>query len=71
MKGMLSLDCGRGDGRRAGRAGAGKKMVFRASGNWTADYGDDYCRLIRTFSDGTAQMKPRARAAPAGRAWCG
>lgn len=26
--------------------------VFRPAGGWTADYGDDYCRLIRSFSDG-------------------
>lgn len=26
--------------------------VFQPSGPWTADFGDDYCRLIRTFSDG-------------------
>jgi len=26
--------------------------VFKASSVWAADYGDDYCRLVRTFSDG-------------------
>lgn len=26
--------------------------VFQPSGPWTADFGDDYCRLMRTFSDG-------------------
>jgi hypothetical protein len=31
-------------------------VTFRPSGSWTADYGDDYCRLIRTFSDGTREM---------------
>jgi hypothetical protein len=31
-------------------------VVFRPAGDWTADYGDDYCRLIRTFSDGTREM---------------
>ena len=30
--------------------------VFRPSGPWTADYGEDYCRLIRTFSDGQREM---------------
>jgi hypothetical protein len=30
--------------------------VFRPGGTWTADYGEDYCRLIRTFSDGTREM---------------
>ncbi len=27
-------------------------QVFRPAGQWTADFGDDYCRLMRTFSDG-------------------
>ncbi|MFC3099789.1 hypothetical protein [Altererythrobacter lauratis] len=26
--------------------------VFQPSGPWTADFGDDYCRLMRSFSDG-------------------
>jgi len=26
--------------------------VFRPSSVWAADYGDDYCRLVREFSDG-------------------
>lgn len=26
--------------------------VFHPSSTWTADFGDDYCRLLRTFSDG-------------------
>ncbi len=30
--------------------------VFRPTGAWTADYGDDYCRLIRTFSDGKDEI---------------
>jgi hypothetical protein len=30
--------------------------VFKPAGNWTADYGDDYCRLVRGFSDGTEQI---------------
>jgi hypothetical protein len=30
--------------------------VFRPAGGWTADYGEDYCRLIRTFSDGTDEV---------------
>ncbi|KRA82896.1 hypothetical protein [Altererythrobacter sp. Root672] len=30
--------------------------VFRPSGNWTADYGNDYCRLIRTFTDGQREF---------------
>ena len=27
--------------------------VFKPSGQWTADFGDDYCRLLRSFSDGS------------------
>ena len=30
--------------------------VFQPTGNWTADYGEDYCRLIRTFSDGKDEV---------------
>ena len=41
----------------AGGAGAGqrRRCSGQASG-WTADYGDDYCRLVRTFSDGTNEI---------------
>jgi hypothetical protein len=30
--------------------------VYKPAGQWTADYGDDYCRLSRNFSDGTNTM---------------
>jgi hypothetical protein len=30
--------------------------VFKASSAWAADYGDDYCRLVRSFSDGTDEI---------------
>jgi hypothetical protein len=30
--------------------------VFKPSGKWTLDYGEDYCRLLRPFSDGTSEM---------------
>ena len=30
--------------------------VYRPAGQWTADYGDDYCRLSRNFSDGPNAM---------------
>lgn len=30
--------------------------VFKPAGNWTADYGEDYCRLERNFSNGTDQL---------------
>lgn len=30
--------------------------VFKPQGSWTADYGDDYCRLVRTFSDGKDEL---------------
>jgi hypothetical protein len=36
----------------ASAAEAQDATVFRPAGGWTADYGDDYCRLIRTYSDG-------------------
>ena len=37
-------------------AQAQDEAVFRPAGTWTADYGDDYCRLIRTFTDGTREV---------------
>jgi hypothetical protein len=30
--------------------------VFKPAGGWTADFGDDYCRLIRNFSDGKNEV---------------
>lgn len=30
--------------------------TFKPASGWTADYGDDYCRLIRTFSDGRNEI---------------
>ena len=30
--------------------------AFRPVGGWTADYGEDYCRLIRTFSNGNDEV---------------
>lgn len=30
--------------------------VFKPKGSWTADYGDDYCRLARTFTDGSDEV---------------
>jgi hypothetical protein len=30
--------------------------VFRPTGGWTADFGDDYCRLVRTFSNGKDEI---------------
>ena len=41
----------------AGQAAqAQEEAVYQPAGAWTADYGDDYCRLIRTFSDGTDEV---------------
>ncbi len=37
-------------------AQAQEAAVFAPSGGWTADYGDDYCRLIRTFGDGSNEL---------------
>jgi hypothetical protein len=30
--------------------------VFKPSGAWTADFGEDYCRLSRNFTDGTEEI---------------
>lgn len=30
--------------------------VFRPTAGWVADFGDDYCRLVRTFSDGKDEV---------------
>lgn len=30
--------------------------VFKPSSVWAADYGDDYCRLVRSFSDGKDEI---------------
>jgi hypothetical protein len=37
-------------------AADGEPVVFKPTGGWTADFGEDYCRLVRTFSDGTDQV---------------
>jgi hypothetical protein len=55
MKGMLSWIAAAA--LVAGPAAqAQDEAVFRPAGSWTADYGDDYCRLIRNFTDGTRTM---------------
>src|SRR6188768_876636 len=57
MKGMLSWVAAAA--LLAGPAAhvqAQEETVFRPNGSWTADYGDDYCRLIRNFTDGTRTM---------------
>jgi len=40
----------------AGAAAAAAPDAYKPAGQWTADYGDDYCRLARNFSDGTNTM---------------
>lgn len=30
--------------------------VFKPTAGWVADYGDEYCRLVRTFSDGKDEL---------------
>jgi hypothetical protein len=30
--------------------------VFKPSGQWSADFGDDYCRVARNFSDGSDEI---------------
>ena len=34
----------------------GDAAMFNANSAWAADYGDDYCRLIRSFSDGKDEI---------------
>jgi len=55
MKGMLSWVAA-ASLLAAPAAQAQEEAVFRPAGNWTADYGDDYCRLIRNFTDGTREV---------------
>lgn len=31
-------------------------QVFERTGNWTADFGEDYCRLLRTFHSGDDEI---------------
>lgn len=33
-----------------------KVQQFKPTGPWALDYGDDYCRLARTFSDGSDEL---------------
>jgi hypothetical protein len=41
----------------AATQGAGPTAdVYKPAGEWVADYGDDYCRLSRNFSDGSNTM---------------
>ncbi len=37
-------------------AAQAQEAAFKPTGAWTADYGEDYCRLIRTFNDGTDEL---------------
>lgn len=56
MKGMLSLVAAVAMVVAPAAQAQDETVVFRASGAWTADYGDDYCRLIRTFTDGQREF---------------
>jgi hypothetical protein len=56
MKGMLSLMAAAAMAAAPAVQAQEDTVVFRPVGTWTADYGEDYCRLIRTFSDGTREM---------------
>jgi hypothetical protein len=56
MKGRLSLMAAVALVAAPGAQAQDETITFRPSGSWTADYGDDYCRLIRTYSDGTREM---------------
>ena len=37
-------------------AAAQEARVYKPAGQWALDYGDDYCRLMRTFSDGENEL---------------
>src|SRR3954467_13075622 len=37
--------------------GRGAASVCKPAGPWALDYGDDYCRLGRVFSDGKDQLE--------------
>lgn len=37
-------------------ATAQEATVYKPAGQWALDYGDDYCRLMRTFSDGQNEL---------------
>ncbi|HEU4651918.1 MAG TPA: hypothetical protein VFS49_10940 [Croceibacterium sp.] len=56
MKGMLSWIAAAGLLAAPPAQAQDADVVFRPSGQWTADYGEDYCRLIRTFSDGQREF---------------
>src|SRR6187551_630418 len=56
MKGIHSLIAAAAIVAAAPAQAQDASIVFRPSGNWTADYGDDYCRLIRTFTDGEREF---------------
>lgn len=40
----------------ASPAAQAQDAAFKPSSAWAADYGDDYCRLVRSFSDGTDEI---------------
>lgn len=40
----------------AAPAAAQEAAVYKPAGQWALDYGDDYCRLSRTFSDGNNEL---------------
>jgi len=56
MKGMLSWIAAAAMVAAPAVQAQDATVVFRPAGTWTADYGEDYCRLIRTFSDGTREF---------------
>ncbi|MBO9518323.1 MAG: hypothetical protein J7493_09670 [Porphyrobacter sp.] len=56
MKSMLTLLAGVALLAAPAAQVQGRTIPFHPIGTWTADYGDDYCRLIRTFSDGQSEL---------------
>lgn len=56
MKNLVAVVAALGMIAGTAHAADSTPRVFKPAGNWTADYGDDYCRLVRAFSDGTDQI---------------
>ena len=56
MKSMLTLLAGMALLSAPAAQAQDRTVPFHATGSWTVDYGDDYCRLSRTFSDGQREL---------------
>ena len=49
----ISLVIGASNAAAQGAPQAAAPRVFEQAGSWTADFGDDYCRLVQSYTDGT------------------